>query len=246
MNQGRTVTAIVPARDEELSIGIVIDELNSLLTENGDCLVSQIIVCDNDSTDQTASIAKSCGAIVVTEKKQGYSPACHAALRQYFHAERQHDDILVFVDADQTMRMQDLPNLLAPFSDGADLVIGTRVGSQSANGAMNFQQRWGNRLAILLINWFWQANMTDLGPFRAIRATALQQIVMQDQTYGWTTEMQVRAIQEGLNIVEVSVAVLQRVGQSKISGTMSGNIRAGRAILGTIFKLWWRGRKNEF
>lgn len=238
MHDGRMVTAIVPARDEESSIGVVLNDLKSLTGVAAGHLVDQLIVCDNGSTDNTAKIAAAHNAIVVFEITPGYSPACHAALNRFFRTPYSDSDILVFVDADQSMPVCDLEELLTPISNGAELVIGARTGSKVETGALNFQQRWGNRLATMLIKLFWGVRYADLGPFRAITAGALKKIDMQDQTYGWTTEMQVRAIQENLNVVEVPVATRRRVGRSKISGSIVGNIRAGRAILGTIFKLW--------
>ncbi len=242
MFDGRRITAIVPARDEEANIGMVLDDIASLKNSDSSLLVDRIIVCDNNSSDKTASIAKMRDVVLVFEERPAYSLACHAALRAFFHENHEDDDILFFVDADQSMQIEELPHLLAPFTTGADIVIGSRIGMQKDPSALNFQQRWGNRLAIVLINLFWGTSITDLGPFRAVSAKALKQIDMQDQTYGWTTEMQVRAIQEDLRMVEVPVSILKRVGQSKISGTLVGNVRAGRAILGTIFKLWWRER----
>ena len=129
------------------------------------------------------------------------------------------------------------------FSNQTELVIGVRTKMQPS--AMNIQQRWGNRLATSLMQLFWGVEVADLGPYRAITAGALKQIDMQDETFGWTTEMQVRAIQEDINMVEVPVSVMLRVGQSKISGTLKGNYRAGKAILGTIFKLKWREKIKE-
>lgn len=240
----RSVTAIIPARDEESSIGVVLRELASLVDANGVRIVDRAIVCNNGSVDRTAEIAAQNSAIVVFEERPSYSLACHAALHRYFESDYDETEILVFVDADQSVRIADLPALLAPFSAGADIVIGSRVGAQSETRALYLQQRWGNRLATSLIKLFWHVDVSDLGPFRAITAGALRQIDMQDQTFGWTTEMQIRAIQEKLHMVEVSVSALERVGQSKISGTLGGNIRAGRAILGTIFRLWWQERRQ--
>lgn len=234
----RKITAIIPARDEAANIGVVLDQLTALLNTDGGRTVDSVIVCDNASSDKTAEIAAKKGAVVVYEKRATYSLACHAALNRYFSADHSDQDVLVFLDADQTMNVSEIPHLLAPFSDRAQLVIGVRTPMEP--GAMNIQQRWGNQLATLLIRLFWGVDVADLGPFRAITAGALKQINMQDETFGWTTEMQVRAIQENITMVEVPVSALSRVGQSKISGTLKGNYRAGKAILGTIFKLKWR------
>jgi len=242
---GRCIIAIVPARDEEANIGMVLDDLASLKNSAATPLVDRIFVCDNGSSDQTAAIAGQRDIVLVSETRPAYSLACHAALRAYFDGNHGDDDILFFVDADQSMKLSETTRLLEPFTSGADLVIGTRAGEQLDPSAMNNRQRWGNRLAISLINFFWNKSISDLGPFRAVSARALKQINMQDRTFGWTTEMQIRAIQEEMNIVEVPVSISQRVGDSKISGTLTGNIRAGRAILGTIVKLWWRQKFGQ-
>ena len=238
MYDNRKITAIVPARDEAANIGIVLDQLAALSNADGSRVVDATIVCDNASSDKTAEIAAEKGAIVVYEERQTYSLACHAALNRFFASNHADEDVLVFLDADQTMNISEMVLLLAPFANRVELVIGCRTRVES--GAMNVQQRWGNRLATALIRLFWGVTVTDLGPYRAITAGALKRIDMQDDSFGWTTEMQVRAIQENIRMVEVPVSALMRVGQSKISGTLKGNYRAGKSILATIFKLKWR------
>jgi glycosyltransferase involved in cell wall biosynthesis len=235
MSGKRHITVIVPAHNEELSIAKVLADILALNSSEGTTLVDEIIVCDNASTDNTASIARSYPCSVVVEKNLGYGAACQTALK--YPGER---DIIVFVDADCSVRVSEMPNLLEKIQLGADVVIGSRVTGYCEPGALTFPQQFGNWLASALIRFFWHYPVTDLGPFRAITHTALEKINMQDHEFGWTVEMQIRAIQENLNMVEVSVTTLRRVGKSKISGTVSGVIGAGRGILGTIFKLLWR------
>ena len=207
----------------------------------GVAVVDQIIVCDNGSTDDTASIASSCGAIVVNEPIQGYGAACLAAL-----AAPIEKDVIVFVDGDHSVVPQELPALLDPMFEGADLVIGSRTLGQREKGALSVPQEIGNKLASTLLRLLWGGNVTDLGPFRAITQQALTSINMSDKKFGWTVEMQIRALQLSLNTVEVPVSTRQRIGKSKISGTVLGVIGAAHGILGTIGKLYWRQVTGAF
>ena len=198
-------------------------------------VVDQIIVGDNGSTDATAAIAKASGAMVVEEPERGYGAACLAAL-----AAPVEKDIIVFVDGDHSVVPQELPTLLNPLFDGADLVIGSRTLGNCEKGALSVPQEIGNKLAIALLRLLWRGKVTDLGPFRAITQQALTAIQMSDRKFGWTVEMQIRALQLSLTSAEVPVSTRQRIGKSKISGTVSGVLGAAHGILGTIGKLYWR------
>ncbi len=199
-------------------------------------LVDQIIVCDNGSTDETAARAAASGAIVAFEPERGYGAACLAAL-----AVEVEKDIIVFVDGDHSVVSSELPDIITPLLNGADLVIGSRTLGTTEKGALSIPQRFGNMLATLLISKLWSANVTDLGPFRATTQKTLLDLQMSDRNFGWTVEMQVRALQENKTIKEVPVSTMKRIGKSKISGTVRGVIGAGHGILGTIFKLYLRG-----
>lgn len=198
-------------------------------------LVDNIVLCDNGSIDNTAAIARDCGAIVVIEEEKGYGAACLAAISVPLDK-----DIVVFVDADHSVDCSELPALLEPLYSGADLVIGSRTLGNCESGALSIPQALGNRLASLLMRILWKERVTDLGPFRAISNKVLNDLQMQDRQFGWTVEMQVRAFQLNKHVVEVPVSTQKRIGQSKISGTVSGVIGASKGILGTIAKLYWR------
>ncbi len=245
MFKGLHVTAIIPALNEAPAIGAVVSGIrNAIDTDTGLSLVDEIIVCDNGSTDGTGEIARNHGARVVIESVAGYGAACLAAIS----CVRPDSDLLVFVDADQSVDPAELPGLLAPFAHGADLVIGSRVLGIQESGALTPPQRFGNALASWLIRMLWQSPVSDLGPFRAIRQVAYQALGMKDKKYGWTVEMQIRAIQTDLNVTEVAVNSYRRVGQSKISGTVRGVIGAGWGILGKVFTLYLQEKltNNQF
>ena len=199
-------------------------------------LIDRIIVCDNGSTDETAALAAASGAIVAFEPERGYGAACLAAL-----AVDVDKDIIVFVDGDHSVVSSELPDIITPLLNGADLVIGSRTLGATEKGALSIPQRFGNLLATFLISKLWTANVTDLGPFRATTEQTLQILQMSDRHFGWTVEMQVRALQENKIIKEVPVSTMKRIGKSKISGTVRGVIGAGHGILGTIFKLYLLG-----
>jgi len=238
----RNICVIVPAHNEEPAIGKVLESVLALSDPLlGGPLVDQVIVCDNGSTDGTAEVADRYSCVLVSEPTLGYGAACQAALGTQYDK-----DIVVFVDADCSVKVNEMPALLAPIVDGADLVIGARVPSCREAGALTTPQRFGNWLASALIRLFWQQSVTDLGPFRAVRWDALKVIDMQDRKFGWTIEMQVRAIQEDLVMVEVPVSTLKRIGRSKISGTVSGVIGAGFGILGMLFKLHFQEQGRFF
>ena len=224
------VTAIViPARNEAAALGQVLAEIPRGLAH-------EIIVVDNGSTDGTADVARRGGARVVTEPTPGYGRACLAGVAALDAA----SDIVVFMDADHSDYPEELPLLLAPIEEGrADLVIGSRT-AKAQPGSLTPQQQFGNWLACALMRVGFGVRFTDLGPFRAIRREALEQLGMNDQAFGWTVEMQAKAARARLRVVEAPVRYRPRIGRSKISGTLSGTIRAGAAIISTIVRITLR------
>lgn len=221
-----SIALIIPALDEEHAIG-------PLLAGIDRALVRDVIVGDNGSRDATAVVAHEGGAEVVEVRERGYGAACAGALTRL----REDVRIVVFMDADGSDDPAELPSLLAPILENrADFVIGSRALGIVEPGALTPQQRFGNWLATRLIKWIYGHRYTDLGPFRAVRRDLLDRIHMQDRRYGWTVEMQVRAVQLGARVAEVPVRYRRRVGQSKISGTVSGVLKAAWWILYTIFK----------
>ncbi len=222
------VAMIIPAFNEESAIGKVVQSVPR-------AFVQRIIVADNGSTDWTAEVARAAGAEVVYEPKRGYGVACLAGLRHLNH----EAEIIVFMDGDASDDPEDLPALLEPIQKGeADLVIGSRALGKADSGSLTIQQRVGNWIATKLLWLGWGVRWSDLGPFRAITQSALEQLKMQDQDFGWTIEMQIRAAEEGLRVREVSVSYHQRIGISKVSGTWKGSWNAGRVILGKIAAHW--------
>lgn len=222
-----SVSLIIPALNEEASIAGVLRAL-----PNG--LYSQVIVVDNGSTDHTAEFARAAGATVVVEPRRGYGRACLAGIA----ALDPGADIVVFMDADSSDVPQEARALVEPIATGrADLVIGSRVLGRAERGALAVHQRAGNAVATTLLRWLYRFRYTDLGPFRAIRASSLRALAMRDADFGWTVEMQVRALQRGLRIVEVPVSYRRRIGTSKISGSLRASLAAGWKIIGTILRL---------
>jgi alpha-1,6-mannosyltransferase len=224
--------AIVPAYNEAPAIVTVVQQTLALRDAQGQPLFARVIVVDNASNDATAQLARDAGAEVVFEGERGYGAACLAGL-----AAAPDAGTAVFIDGDASVDLTQIAALLAPLAQGADLVIGARHDCQP--GAMSWPQRVGNLLASGLIRLLWRAPVSDLGPFRAMRGPALRQLGMQDRRFGWTVEMQVRAIQHGLCTVEVPVRLLPRVGRSKISGTFKGVLGAAHGIFSVIGALWW-------
>ncbi|NID11326.1 glycosyltransferase family 2 protein [Fibrivirga algicola] len=221
------VLVIIPAFNEENSVGNVIREIPMHV-------VSEVIVVNNNSNDQTAVQAAAAGATVLDEPIQGYGRACLRGIA-YAHNRQQKPDIIVFLDADYSDYPAELTDVIAPIlANSADLVIGSRALGERQQGSMTPQQVFGNWLATRLIHWLYGVRFTDLGPFRAIRYTSLIALDMQDTTYGWTVEMQVKAAKRGLRSVEVPVRYRRRIGHSKISGTLRGTVLAGYKILTTI------------
>lgn len=218
------IKLVIPARNEQDAIGQVVASVAGR--------VNAVIVADNGSTDETANIARDNGAIVVSVPQPGYGRACLAAIQAAGDF-----DILVFMDGDASDDPEDLSALIAPITDGrADMVIGSRILGDCDPGALTPQQRFGNALACRLMHLFWGFRFTDLGPFRAISRSAYDRLNMQAPTFGWTVEMQVRALKHELRCTEIPVHYRARIGVSKISGTVKGVILAGSYILGTIFK----------
>ena len=233
MYEGLAVGVVIPARDEAENIGAVIGGLLELQTGTGQRIVDDIIVCDNGSTDATADRARSAGARVTVEPTPGYGRACLTAI-----AALRPVDVVLFVDGDQSCEIGQTLDLLHAVAAGADLAIGSRVLGRMEPGALSPPQIAGNRVASLLIRLLWGAKVTDLGPFRAIRSSALRRLDMRDTAYGWTVEMQIKAIQRGLRLIERPVnSRRRRFGRSKVGGTVKGVIGASIGILGTILKL---------
>lgn len=220
------VDVLIPALNEQESIGLVLAQIPA-------DWVRRVIVVNNGSDDDTAKVAKAAGALVVDEPRRGYGQACLSGLELM---RQDPPDVVVFLDADYSDHPEELVRHLQPILvDEVDLVIGSRTIGMRAPGALLPQALFGNKLASLLIEGLYGYRFTDLGPFRAIRWDALERIQMEDTNFGWTVEMQVKAAHYGLSAVEVPVSYRQRVGVSKITGTLEGTVRAGYKILYTIF-----------
>jgi glycosyltransferase involved in cell wall biosynthesis len=226
VSKAPAIDVVIPALNEEASLPLVLAGLPRPP-------VRRVVVADNGSRDGTARVAREGGAEVVEATRRGYGSACLAGLD---HLRRTGPPgVVVFIDADFSDHPEELPSLVAPILAGeADLVIGSRVLGQRERGALLPQARAGNLVACLLIRLFYGHRFTDLGPFRAIRWDALERLGMADSDFGWTAEMQVKAVRHGLRCAEVPVSYRKRVGVSKITGTISGTVRAGYKILWTV------------
>ncbi|MFD2245517.1 glycosyltransferase family 2 protein [Pontibacter ruber] len=225
------IDVVIPAFNEEESIAKVIAAIPS-------GLVQEVIVVNNNSTDQTAANARAAGATVLDEPNPGYGNACLKGIA-YAAAKptTTRPVILVFLDGDYSDYPEEMPLLVQPILDGhTDMVIGSRALGDREGGSMMPQQIFGNWLATTLLRWLYGASFTDLGPFRAIRFDALQQLGMRDRNYGWTVEMQAKAAKQKIRFTEVPVSYRKRIGVSKVSGTVKGSVMAGYKILFTIFK----------
>lgn len=219
------VVVVIPAIDEERALPLVLAEIPR-------DLVAEVVVVDNGSKDRTIAVAEAGGARVVREPRRGYGSACLAGIAATADAE-----VLVFLDGDHSDYAEDLRELLPPVLSGqADMVIGSRMVNAESRRALMPQARFGNWLASVLMRLCFGIRCTDLGPFRVVRRSALLALGMQDRDFGWTVEMQLRARLAGLRVIELPVRYRARIGQSKISGTLRGTVRAGWKILGTIFR----------
>jgi glycosyltransferase involved in cell wall biosynthesis len=219
MRHGQRIGVVIPALNEEDAIARVIGDIPAWVDET--------IVADNGSRDATARRAEAAGAHVVLEPVPGYGGACLAGIAALDHA-----DVVVFLDGDYSDYPEEMSRLVDPIVEGeVDMVIGSRVRGESEAGSLTSPQRFGNWLATWLIRLIWGHRYTDLGPFRAIAMPALERLKMVDRNFGWTVEMQVRAAEEGLRVREVPVSYRQRIGVSKVSGTISGSVKAGVKIL---------------
>ncbi len=222
------ISVIIPAYNEEASIGLVLRDLPKNL-------LHEIIVVDNASTDKTAEVASSEGARVVLEMRRGYGSACLKGI-----AELDNPEIVVFLDGDYSDYPEEIEKIIAPIVSGeADFVLGSRMLLAESRSALLPQARYGNKLAVFLIERFFGQVFSDLGPFRAIRNDSLSALKMCDVDFGWTVEMQIKATLAGLRICEIPVRYRDRVGVSKITGTVSGTFKAGVKIIYTIFKYGW-------
>ena len=229
MYKNKIIKLVIPAFNEEYSIGLVLQAI-----PEGVC--TEIIVVDNNSNDNTAAIAKENGATVLFQKLPGYGNACLKGLD--YIRENKGCDIVVFLDGDYSDYPEELPKLLAPIiNEEADMVIGSRIQSLRQPGSMTPQQVFGNWLAVFLIRLFFRHRYTDLGPYRTITWQALEKLKMEDKNYGWTVEMQVKAVKQNLRSVNLPVKYRKRAGgESKVSGTLKGSVLAGIKIIKTIFK----------
>jgi glycosyltransferase involved in cell wall biosynthesis len=218
------IAVVIPAVDEEEAIGQVVREIPSG--------VHEVIVVDNGSRDRTAEVARAAGARVVSEPRRGYGRACLAGIAAAVGA-----DVIVFLDGDHSDYPEQLTAVVAPILEGhADLVIGSRRLGRREPGAHPWHAVLGTRVCVGLMNLVAGSAATDLGPFRAITTEALRRLDMRDRDYGWTVEMQVKAARRGLRVVEVPVDYRPRIGRSKVSGTVSGTVRAGAKIVATILR----------
>ena len=223
------IRVIIPAFNEQNAVGMVIDEIPS-------DWVSEVIVVDNGSFDDTFTKAQKHGATALRENKRGYGQACLKGMAHIAQSPTQ-PEIVVFPDGDHSDYPEQLPELVQPILEGeADMVIGSRALGTKQKGSMTPQQVFGNWLATGLIKWLYGKKYTDLGPFRAIRYDSLLAIDMKDTNYGWTVEMQLKAARLKMKTMEVPVNYRQRIGVSKVSGTVKGTIMAGYKIILTIFK----------
>lgn len=223
------ISVIIPAHNEEKSIAKVIKDIPKNLVE-------EIIVVNNNSNDKTSYEAKNAGATVLDELKPGYGNACLLGM-EYFSDKGKKTDIIIFLDGDYS----DFPEEIVHFVDeikinNTDFVVGSRMLGDREKGSLKIQQIFGNWLATRLIKIFFSHKYTDLGPFRAIKYDKLLGLKMNDKNYGWTVEMQIKAIKNKLSIKEIPVSYRKRIGHSKVSGTVKGTILAGIKIIYTIFK----------
>ena len=221
------VTVIIPAFNEEQSIGKVVDDIPRDIVKN-------VIVVNNASTDSTVEVAKNAGALVFTENRKGYGWACLKGIEE---SQKLNTEIVVFLDGDYSDYPSEIPDVIAPIlEDDMDMVIGSRVLGKREKGSLTPQQVFGNWLATRLIRIFYRARFSDLGPFRSIKSSSLKKLEMADKTYGWTIEMQIKAAKHKMKFCEVPVNYKKRIGVSKVSGTVKGTVLAGIKIIFAVFK----------
>ncbi|MCG8575134.1 MAG: glycosyltransferase family 2 protein [Flavobacteriales bacterium] len=229
MNQ--KIVVIIPAYNEEGSIGHVVKDIPRSLIADQD-----ILVCNNNSNDRTKEVASAAGATVLDESRTGYGWACLKGM-EYASQMEVAPDIVVFLDGDYSDYPEEMVDVLEPIlEDDIDFVIGSRALGQKEKGSMTVPQRFGNWLSTRLMRLFYRVRYTDLGPFRAIKYDKLMALGMRDKTYGWTIEMQIKAAKHKLTYAEVPVNYKKRIGVSKVSGTVKGTILAGYKIILSIFK----------
>ncbi len=222
------IKVIIPAYNEEASIGLVINDIPEIVTE--------IIVVDNNSTDATPEAALKAGATVLSEKNKGYGYACLKGM-EYIANLSEKPDIVVFLDGDYSDYPENLTEIVAPIVENkVEFSLGARVKRLREKGSMTIPQHFGNWLATSLMRLFFNSKFTDLGPFRAISYPGLLSLHMEDKTYGWTVEMQLKVLKRNIRYVEIPVPYRNRIGVSKVSGTIKGAIFAGVKILSWIFK----------
>jgi len=220
------IWVVIPAYNEEKSIGLVLADLPQE--------VDEVVVVNNGSTDNTVSEAEKAGATVLTESRKGYGYACLTGIH-YLKSKAKQGDIVVFLDGDYSDYPEELNALVTPIQQQRVLfVLGTRVTPQLEKGALTPQQRFGNALATQLMRWIYGARFTDLGPFRAIEWETLMALNMNDKTYGWTVEMQLKILKKAIPYIEIPVRYRPRIGVSKVSGTVKGILMAGYKIIGWI------------
>jgi len=222
------IKVIIPAFNEQNSIVKVIKDLPKM--------VEEIIVVNNNSTDETAKNAKNAGATVLHETKKGYGFACLKGIN-YIENQNNKPSIVVFLDGDYSDFPEQLSEIIQPIiQENIDFVVGSRLKNLREQGSMTPQQIFGNWLATSLMKFFFNSKFTDLGPFRAIKYEKLLALNMSDKTYGWTVEMQLKVLKRKMSYTEIPIKYRNRIGVSKVSGTVKGSIFAGAKILGLVFK----------
>jgi glycosyltransferase involved in cell wall biosynthesis len=228
------VSVIIPTHNEAQAIERVLADLPS-------DLATEVIIVDSDSNDGTPEIARKMGARVIQEPRRGYGRACLTGL-----ANAEDPDVVVFLDGDYSDRPSELSLLLAPIAEGrADITLGSRLHTQRTAGALPWHQVFGNRLAAGLIRLLYGLEITDLGPFRAVRADVIRTLALEETTYGWAVEMILKGARDGFRVVEVPVSYYPRIGKSKIGGTLKGTVGAAWFILSLIVRYYFRHRKAE-
>lgn len=229
MTEKKKIVVIIPAFNEENSVGNVLREIPKEL-------VSEVVVVNNNSNDKTKINAQKAGATVLDEKRQGYGYACLKGI-EYVKEKKSNPDIIVFIDADYSDYPEEMKDLIKPIIEqDYDMVIGSRALGNRERGSMTPQQIFGNKLATGLMKFLYGVKYTDLGPFRAIKFDKLLELEMRDTTYGWTVEMQLKAAKKKMKVTEIAVNYRKRIGFSKVSGTVKGTIMAGYKIITTLLK----------